>query len=160
MSLLDENLVDKVFLKGVYCVNQHHKLKLIEDWDSTDIGSGVAVIDKDLKAFIKIEYANVNYMQADINKGKKKIPTYNQLAIVLSYFNEINKCLNRMMLPRLPGDTDFWTCSKYDERYSGIYNKRMFTIKKNVLDGYTNIYTGIKWQYETAACIYLEELKL
>lgn len=159
MSLLDEDLVDKVFLKGVYCVNQHHKLKFIEDWDSTDIGSGVAVIDKDLKAFIKIEYANVNYMQADINKGTKKIPTYNQLAIVLSYFNEINKCLNRMMLPRLLGDTDYWTCSLYDEGDYRIH-KRMFTIKKNVLDGYTNIYTGIKWQYETAACIYLEELNL
>lgn len=159
MSLLDEDLVDKVFLKGVYCVNQHHQLKLIEDWESSDRGVGVAIIDKDLKALIKIEYANVKYIQADINKGAKKIPTYNQLAIVLSYFNEINKCLNRMMLPRLLGDTDYWTCSEYDERDSKIY-KRMFTIKKNVLDGYTNIYTNIKWQYETASCIYLEELKL
>ena len=142
MSLLDEDLVDKVFLKGVYCVNQHHQLKLIEDWDSTDIGVGVAIIDKDLKALIKIKYDKVKYIQA-LKPRKKKIPTYNQLAIVLSYFNEINKCLNKMMLPELLGDTDYWTCSEYDERDSKIY-KRMFTIKKNVLDGYTNIYTNIK----------------
>ena len=159
MSLLDEDLVDKVFLKGTYCVNQYHKLKLVEDWDSTDKGVGVAIIDKDLKVLITIKYDESNYMQA-LNLGKKKIPTYNQLAIVLSYWNEINECLNKMMLPRLPGNTDFWTCSKYDERYSGIYNERMYTIKKHVWDGYTNIYTGLKWQYETAACIYLEELKL
>lgn len=158
MSLLDENLVDKVFLKGVYCVNQHHQLKLVEDWESTDKGVGVAIIDKDLKALITIKYARINYRQALI-LGKKKIPTYYQLAIVLSYFNEINKCLNKMMLPELLGDTDYWTCSEYNERDSKIY-KRMFTIKKSAFDGYTNIYTGIKWQYENASCIYLEELNL
>ena len=159
MSLLDEDLVDKVFLKGVYCVNQHHQLKLIEDWDSTDIGVGVAIIDKDLKALIKIKYDKVKYIQA-LKPRKKKIPAYNQLAIVLSYFNEINKCLNKMMLPELLGDTDYWTCSEYDDgRDSKIY-KRMYTIKKSAFDGYTNNYTGIKYLYETASCIYLEELKL
>ena len=65
-----------------------------------------------------------------------------------------------MMLPELLGDTDYWTCSEYDDgRDSKIY-KRVYTIKKSAFDGYTNNYTGIKYLYETASCIYLEELNL